>query len=73
MVITPGSQSAIYTACRAFAHPDSARRDSFYVNLEEPFTRFDRGILTSDHVLDIVVDSDGTYRLKDEDELEFAR
>ncbi|MGZ1490169.1 DUF402 domain-containing protein [Brevibacterium sediminis] len=51
----------------------SARRDSFYVNLEDPFTRFDRGILTSDHVLDIVVDSDGTYRLKDEDELEFAR
>lgn len=50
-----------------------ARRDSFYVNLEEPFTRFDRGILTSDHVLDIVVDSDGTFRLKDEDELEFAR
>ncbi|WP_152346118.1 DUF402 domain-containing protein [Brevibacterium sp. CFH 10365] len=49
------------------------RRDSFYVNLEEPFTRFDRGILTSDHVLDIVVDADGTYRLKDEDELEFAR
>lgn len=51
----------------------SARHDSFYVNLEEPFTRFDSGILTSDHVLDIVVDSDGTYRLKDEDELEFAR
>lgn len=50
-----------------------ARRDSFYVNLEEPFTRFDRGILTSDHVLDIVVGSDGTHRLKDEDELEFAR
>ncbi|WP_166828828.1 DUF402 domain-containing protein [Brevibacterium limosum] len=49
------------------------RRDSFYVNLEESFTRFDRGILTSDHVLDIVVDADGTYRLKDEDELEFAR
>ena len=50
-----------------------ARRDSFYVNLEEPFTRFDLGILTSDHVLDIVVNSDGTFRLKDEDELEFAR
>ena len=50
-----------------------ARRDSFYVNLEEPFTRFEGGILTSDHVLDIVVDADGTFHLKDEDELEFAR
>ncbi|WP_432790265.1 DUF402 domain-containing protein [Brevibacterium sp. K11IcPPYGO002] len=56
-----------------FENPGSPRRDSYYVNLEEPFTRFDRGILTSDHVLDIVVDSAGTYRLKDEDELEFAR
>ncbi|MCU4296759.1 DUF402 domain-containing protein [Brevibacterium permense] len=53
--------------------PTPARRDSFYVNLEEPFTRFDTGVLTSDHVLDIVVDSGGIYQLKDEDELEFAR
>lgn len=68
-VFQPGVDYSVWF----FANPDSARRDSFYVNLEEPFTRFDRGILTSDHVLDIVVDSDGTYRLKDEDELEFAR
>lgn len=68
-VFQPGADYSVWF----FENPDSARRDSFYVNLEEPFTRFDRGILTSDHVLDIVVDSDGTYRLKDEDELEFAR
>lgn len=54
-------------------HSPSARRDSFYVNLETPFTRFETGILTSDHVLDIVVAADGSYSLKDEDELEFAR
>lgn len=50
----------------------SGLRDSFYVNLEDPYTRFESGILTADHVLDIVVDAPGGYRLKDEDELNFA-
>ncbi|MGC2939066.1 MULTISPECIES: DUF402 domain-containing protein [unclassified Brevibacterium] len=67
-VFQPGADYSVWY----FATP-SGRRDSFYINLEEPFTRFDRGILTSDHVLDIVVDAQGRYQLKDEDELEFAR
>lgn len=67
-VFQPGADYSVWF----FENPNSARRDSFYVNLEEPFTRFDRGILSSDHVLDIVVDADGTFQLKDEDELEFA-
>ena len=68
-VFQPGTDYSVWF----FANPNSVRRDSFYVNLEEPFTRFEGGILTSDHVLDIVVDADGTFHLKDEDELEFAR
>jgi hypothetical protein len=77
-VFQPGADYSVWffenrTGQTAEAASAPARRDSYYVNLEDPFTRFDRGILTADHVLDIVVDSDGTYRLKDEDELEFAR
>jgi hypothetical protein len=68
-VFQPGADYSMWF----FDNPNgTGRRDSFYVNLEEPFTRFDRGILTADHVLDIVVDAQGRYRLKDEDELEFA-
>jgi hypothetical protein len=67
-VFQPGAEYSVW-----FFETPSGRRDSFYVNLEDPVTRFDHGILTSDHVLDIVVDANGGYRLKDEDELEFAR
>ncbi|WP_089254937.1 DUF402 domain-containing protein [Asanoa hainanensis] len=47
--------------------------DDWYVNLEEPFTRWDDGHLagidTADHALDIVVEPDRTWSWKDEDEL----
>ncbi|MEV4623661.1 DUF402 domain-containing protein [Asanoa sp. NPDC049573] len=46
--------------------------DGWYVNLEDPFRRWDdgglAGIDTSDHALDIVVDPDRSWRWKDEDE-----
>ncbi|WP_166968745.1 DUF402 domain-containing protein [Brevibacterium atlanticum] len=67
-VFQPGTDYSVW-----FFETPSGRRDSYYVNLEDPFTRFDRGIRTADHVLDIVVDAQGRYQLKDEDELEFAR
>ncbi|HEV7706911.1 MAG TPA: DUF402 domain-containing protein [Asanoa sp.] len=47
--------------------------DGWYVNLEDPFRRWDdggvAGIDTADHALDIVVDPDRSWRWKDEDEL----
>ncbi|GAA1621118.1 DUF402 domain-containing protein [Brevibacterium sanguinis] len=55
-----------------FFESASGRRDSYYVNIEVPFTRDSSGITTSDLVLDLVVAADGTHRFKDEDELEFA-
>jgi Protein of unknown function (DUF402) len=44
----------------------------WYVNLEDPHLRDDRNIVTSDHVLDVVVKRDRSVRLKDEDELAAA-
>lgn len=44
----------------------------WYVNLEEPHIRDSRTIYTSDHVLDLWVEPDGTTGRKDEDELELA-
>ncbi len=44
----------------------------WYVNLERPHVRAGCAVLTSDHVLDVVVSRDRTVRLKDEDELELA-
>lgn len=66
-VFQPGADYSVW-----FFETSSSLRDSYYINLEAPFTRFDHGILTSDHVLDIVVDAEGSHRLKDTDELEFA-
>ncbi|HTF09214.1 MAG TPA: DUF402 domain-containing protein [Asanoa sp.] len=47
--------------------------DGWYVNLEDPFRRWDdgevAGIDTADHALDIVVAPDRSWRWKDEDEL----
>jgi hypothetical protein len=46
----------------------------WYVNLQEPFRRTRGGVETMDLVLDVIVDPDGTWRWKDEDELdEFVR
>jgi hypothetical protein len=45
----------------------------WYVNFEEPFRRTPIGTDSSDLALDLVVDPDGTWRWKDEDEYEHAR
>ncbi|PCC41441.1 DUF402 domain-containing protein [Brevibacterium aurantiacum] len=47
-------------------------RNSYYVNIEEEFTRSDSGIVTSDLVLDVLVGPDRDCAFKDEDELELA-
>lgn len=44
----------------------------WYVNLQEPLRRTRVGFDTADHVLDVVVASDGGWHWKDEDELEAA-
>ena len=44
----------------------------WYVNFETPLTRTSIGFDYLDEKLDIVVEPDGTWRLKDEDELEQA-
>lgn len=55
-----------------FFETDSGLRDSYYINIEVPYFRTDLGIETSDLVLDVVVRANGSYRFKDEDELQFA-
>jgi len=41
----------------------------WYVNLQEPFLRRPHALQTMDLMLDVIVDRDRTWRLKDEDEL----
>jgi hypothetical protein len=62
----PGRPHSIYVFWRegAFEH--------WYVNFEEPLRRTPVGYDTFDHKLDLIVMPDGTYRWKDEDELEQA-
>ena len=47
----------------------SGEPDGWYVNLEDPHVRDARSIVTQDHVLDVVVELDGTTVRKDEAEL----
>ena len=47
--------------------------DYAYVNLEAPWVRTPLGFDTADWILDVIAESDGSYSLKDEDELEWAR
>lgn len=42
----------------------------WYVNLQQPFRRTGLGLQTMDLVLDVIIDPDGSWRWKDEDELE---
>jgi hypothetical protein len=44
----------------------------WYVNFEQPLRRTPLGVDTFDEKLDLIVRPDGTYRWKDEDELEQA-
>jgi hypothetical protein len=47
----------------------SGSAHSWYVNLEEPLRRTAIGFDTLDHELDLVIDLDGSWRWKDEDDL----
>lgn len=55
-----------------FFESDSGLRDSYYVNIENPPLRSEAGVESRDLVLDLLVDADGTFQYKDQDELEFA-
>jgi predicted RNA-binding protein associated with RNAse of E/G family len=48
---------------------DSCTFDGYYVNLEDPHVRDQTGVYSSDHVLDIEVETDRRHRRKDVDEL----
>ena len=45
----------------------------WYVNFERPYRRTAIGIDTSDLIVDLVIEPDGTYRWKDEDEYRQGR
>ncbi|MBD0330213.1 MAG: DUF402 domain-containing protein [Thermoleophilia bacterium] len=49
---------------------DSGEQWGWYVNLQRPFTRTRHGFATMDLMLDVIVELDGTWRWKDEDELQ---
>jgi hypothetical protein len=53
---------------------DSDRRwsDDFYVNLEDPWRQTSIGFDSGDWILDVVARDDGSWRYKDEDELDWA-
>lgn len=55
-----------------FFESGSGSRDSYYVNIEAPIERSAWAITSQDRVLDIVVSAEGSFRFKDEDELELA-
>ena len=52
-------------------HPDWSVRH-WYVNLQDPLRRTRVGFDTVDHMLDAIVEPDGSWRWKDEDELKEA-
>lgn len=54
-----------------WSHPDGEdwRFAGWYVNLENAHLRTDRATYSSDHVLDVEIEPDGSISLKDEDEV----
>jgi Protein of unknown function (DUF402) len=46
--------------------------DGWYVNLEEPRRRTYDGVVTRDHLLDLVIEADGSWRWKDVDDVPAA-
>jgi hypothetical protein len=64
-----------FVAAHAIGHfwdDASGRFLGYYVNLQEPLQRSPYGFDSCDHVLDIVIDPDGAWHWKDEDELDEA-
>jgi hypothetical protein len=58
-------------AALAFFRPDWEPW-RWYVNLQDPLRRTDVGFDTADHALDVIVELDGAWRWKDEDEMQEA-
>lgn len=67
-VFQPGADYSVW-----FFETESGLRNSYYFNIEVPYTRTTSGIESADLILDVLVDADGAYRYKDEDELGFAQ
>lgn len=67
ILLPPGAAHTVWW----FWHPDGSFAN-WYINLEEPSTRWRDGTLagvdTVDHDLDVVASPDGTWQWKDEDE-----
>ena len=66
-VARPGRAHSVYVF---WSH--DRRVDHWYVNFEQPLRRSPVGFDTFDEKLDLIVRPDGSYRWKDEDELEQA-
>jgi Protein of unknown function (DUF402) len=75
---TAPSRDQVCVARRGRAHSvyvfwlDEGSLSHWYVNFEEPLRRTPLGVDTFDWKLDLIVQPDGSYRWKDEDELEQA-
>jgi len=65
ILLEPDVGYAIWVSWRAGFEPWG-----WYVNLQEPFLRRAHALQTMDLMLDVIVDVDRTWRLKDEDELD---
>ena len=63
----PGRAHSIYLFWR-----ENGELEHWYVNFEQPLRRTPLGFDTFDEKLDLIVRPDGSYRWKDEDELEQA-
>ena len=66
MLQRPGDDYALWV----FWEGPERHLDSWYINLQEPFRRSERGYDTQDLELDIVVMPDLSWQLKDDDVLE---
>ena len=66
-VARPGRAHSVYVFWT-----DDRRLEEWYVNFERPLQRSPVGYDTFDEKLDLIVGADGSYRWKDEDELEQA-
>jgi hypothetical protein len=66
MLQRPGDMHAVWVLWQE----PRRRFHSWYLNIQEPFRRTDAGYDTQDLELDIVIEADGSWRLKDADVLE---
>jgi hypothetical protein len=64
VLMRPGDWHAVWVSWL-----DGNQHWGWYVNLQEPFRRTDKGYETMDLALDVIIELDRTWRWKDEDEL----